>query len=170
MRIFITTLIILAIIIVGAYFLWPTSPKPVVTNFETCVQAGYPILESFPEQCRTPEGSLFIKDPEPGRQEPLPTKPIIVKNVMENQLIESPFIVRGEARGWYFEGSFPVTLLDANGKKLVETYATAQGDWMTASFVPFVSQELVFKATTPTGILVLLQQQQRQRWIRDYSL
>lgn len=33
----------------------------VVTNFEECKNAGYPILESYPEQCRTPDGELFVR-------------------------------------------------------------------------------------------------------------
>ncbi len=33
----------------------------VVTNFEECKQAGYPIMEIYPEQCRTPDGELFVR-------------------------------------------------------------------------------------------------------------
>lgn len=51
------------------------------------------------------------------------------------------FTVIGEARGmWYFEGSFPVTVLDKNGNPLVTTYATAQDEWMVEGFVPFKSE------------------------------
>ncbi len=73
-----------------------------------------------------------------------------------NSEIESPFIIRGEARGnWYFEASFPVHLFDANGKELAVAPATAQDEWMTTNFVPF---ELILnfkKPTTATGTLVL---------------
>jgi hypothetical protein len=48
------------------------------------------------------------------------------------------FSVIGEARGnWFFEASFPIDLLDKDGNILVQTYATAEGDWMTTDFVPF---------------------------------
>jgi len=30
-----------------------------ITNFEECVAAGYPILESYPRQCKTPDGRTF---------------------------------------------------------------------------------------------------------------
>src|SRR3989344_4173501 len=36
-------------------------PPVVVTNFEECVKAGYPILETYPEQCRTPDGRSFAQ-------------------------------------------------------------------------------------------------------------
>jgi hypothetical protein len=32
-----------------------------VTNFEECKQAGYPIMESYPAQCRTASGELFVQ-------------------------------------------------------------------------------------------------------------
>jgi hypothetical protein len=31
-----------------------------IQSFEDCVNAGYPILESYPRQCRTPDGRMFI--------------------------------------------------------------------------------------------------------------
>ena len=33
-----------------------------VTTFEECAAAGYPIMESYPEQCRTPDGKNFVRD------------------------------------------------------------------------------------------------------------
>ncbi len=37
-----------------------TSP---ITNFDECVAAGYPIMESYPEQCRTADGHMFTNEP-----------------------------------------------------------------------------------------------------------
>ncbi len=70
--------------------------------------------------------------------------------------VRSPLIIEGEARGnWYFEASFPVTLLDANGNVLVQHYAMAQDEWMTTEFVPFRT-ELTFSAPAgEEGVLVL---------------
>ena len=31
------------------------------SNFDECVQAGYPVMESYPRQCRTPEGKTFTE-------------------------------------------------------------------------------------------------------------
>lgn len=33
-----------------------------VTSFEECKAAGYPIMESYPEQCVTPDGRMYIND------------------------------------------------------------------------------------------------------------
>lgn len=33
-----------------------------ITNFEECVAAGNPVMESFPRQCRTGEGDHFVED------------------------------------------------------------------------------------------------------------
>jgi len=52
--------------------------------------------------------------------------------------IKSPLQVEGRARGtWYFEASFPIVLVDWDGKIIAESHAEAQSDWMTQDFVPF---------------------------------
>lgn len=81
---------------------------------------------------------------------------IRVTGPKDGELVKSPLVVAGEARGnWYFEASFPVQLLDANGTELAILPAQAQGEWMTTEFVPF-SVTLSFpQPTTPTGTLVL---------------
>ena len=32
-----------------------------ITSFQECANAGYPIMESYPEQCRTPSGKTFTR-------------------------------------------------------------------------------------------------------------
>lgn len=52
--------------------------------------------------------------------------------------VSNPIQVAGEARGyWFFEGSFPVIVVDWDGRIIGEGYATAEGDWMTEDFVEF---------------------------------
>ena len=54
------------------------------------------------------------------------------------QVIESPLEVTGRARGvWFFEGSFPLVLVNWDGLIIAEGYASAEGEWMTEEFVPF---------------------------------
>ncbi len=36
--------------------------KKLVTSFEECAAAGNPIMESYPEQCRTPDGRSFTRN------------------------------------------------------------------------------------------------------------
>lgn len=70
--------------------------------------------------------------------------------------VRSPLTVGGEARGnWFFEASFPVRLLDANGKVLGVANAQAEGNWMTEDFVPFRATIPFAAPTTLTGTLVL---------------
>ncbi|MBN2095528.1 MAG: hypothetical protein JW727_05750 [Candidatus Aenigmarchaeota archaeon] len=36
--------------------------SPGISSFEECVAAGYPVLESYPRQCRTPDGQVFVEE------------------------------------------------------------------------------------------------------------
>lgn len=81
---------------------------------------------------------------------------IFLSSPLPNTTITSPLIVEGEARGtWYFEASFPVRLLDANGNEIAVTPAQAQGDWMTEDLVPYTALLEFSQPSTPTGTLVL---------------
>lgn len=40
----------------------PPSAFSGIRTFEECAAAGYPIAESYPEQCRTPDGRLFVRN------------------------------------------------------------------------------------------------------------
>ncbi len=68
-------------------------------------------------------------------------------------------LMPGQARGtWFFEASFPVVLVDWDGKIIAQTIATAKSDWMTEEFVPFEAT-LTFTADEETysnkGSLIL---------------
>lgn len=53
-------------------------------------------------------------------------------------VIASPLIVEGEARGvWFFEASFPIILTDWDGRIIAEHFAQARGEWMSEDYVPF---------------------------------
>lgn len=77
-----------------------------------------------------------------------PTESITYNNASADMIeVELPFpgavtgkefSVIGKARGnWFFEASFPIDLLDKDGNILVQTYASAQSEWMTTDFVSF---------------------------------
>jgi len=55
-------LIILALVLLlsGCLDNGTVQPSSNITSFEECVAAGYPILESYPRQCNTPDGLHFI--------------------------------------------------------------------------------------------------------------
>jgi len=66
-----TLFIIAAVLVVLAALLMqlipPASPATaVITNFDECAAAGYPIQETFPEQCSTPDGRTFVNEDQSG--------------------------------------------------------------------------------------------------------
>ena len=66
------------------------------------------------------------------------TNLIRVNQPMVESFIASPLQIEGEARGnWFFEASFPVSLVNWDGVIIAEGVAEAQGEWMTEDFVPF---------------------------------
>ena len=133
-------LILLVIILTGTLlgFLYSrlpgnNLPSP-VTTFEECVNAGNPVMESYPRQCRA-DGQTFT---EFVGDEIEKMDLIRINTPRPNQMISSPLTIKGEARGnWYFEASFPVILTNWDGLIIAEGIAQAKGDWMTTDFVPF---------------------------------
>lgn len=80
---------------------------------------------------------------------------IRVTSMKNNQVVDGSFTVTGEARGqWYFEGSFPVRIEDANGKVLGKVVAQAKGEWTTTEYVPFEVFVIFDKYQTSTGYII----------------
>lgn len=80
---------------------------------------------------------------------------IRVDDLEEGSVVDSPLVVEGEARGgWFFEGTFPVQLLDEYNYTIATGQAQAKGDWMTEDFVDF-EVELSFLTQTESGKLIL---------------
>jgi len=90
---------------------------------------------------------------------------IVVSSPIKDSQISSPLSISGRARGvWYFEGSFPVELVDAYGNTVAEGHVTAQGEWTTEEFVPFLgilqfnnyikgsAGKLILKKDNPSGL------------------
>jgi len=81
---------------------------------------------------------------------------IRVFSPLPNAVVKSPLVVEGQARGnWFFEGSFPLKLLDANGNEIARGIAQSQGEWMTTEFVSFKATLNFDAPTTKIGTLVL---------------
>lgn len=66
------TVIGVVVAAVLGYWLYETNKKSAdneplfVTNFEECEAAGYPVMESNPRQCRTPDGTLYVEEGDQG--------------------------------------------------------------------------------------------------------
>lgn len=55
--------VLIALLIVGI-LIWQLKSKEAMQNinsYEDCVAAGYPIMESYPERCSTPDGRTFTR-------------------------------------------------------------------------------------------------------------
>ncbi len=85
---------------------------------------------------------------------------IVVSSPKPNTTVSSPLTITGKARGtWFFEASFPITIVDWDGLIIGEGIATADGEWMTTEFVPFtatISYDLPLNAPYTRGTLILM--------------
>lgn len=65
-RIIAILLFLLAAGVVIFLILYPkfkeTKLRPQVKDFEDCVKAGYPVMESYPRQCSLPSGRFFVEN------------------------------------------------------------------------------------------------------------
>ncbi len=139
-------------------------PAPSVLSFEDCLNAGYPVMESNPRQCRTPDGRTYAEEIMPSITYVNTSQDFIVPELpFPGAVTGKEFTVTGKAKGFYFEASFPVDVLDKDGNVLVHSYAQAQGDWMTAEFVPYKGEikvptsyigpaTLVLRKDNPSGL------------------
>jgi len=81
---------------------------------------------------------------------------IKVSTPLSGATVSNPLTVAGQAIGnWFFEASFPIELVDDQGKILGQSFVQAQGDWMTENFVPFKGEISYQAAATTTGKLIL---------------
>lgn len=85
---------------------------------------------------------------------------IIISSPETNEIVSSPLQVSGRAVGtWFSEGSFPVEIVDGNGKLLgkspVNFAPKSDTDtWMTEGFVDFSGTVTFNKPTTNNGFLI----------------
>lgn len=145
----------------------PEEPALEVASFEDCAKAGYPVMESYPRRCNTPNGLSFtevISSEASITYTNATTDLIVVELPFPGAVVGKQFSVIGKARGmWFFEASFPIEILDKNGAVLATGIAQAQSDWMTTEFVPFKADisipltyigkaTLVAKKDNPSGL------------------
>lgn len=92
------------------------------------------------------EATRFIKAP---RLNSCLSDWILLDDFHQWKSISSPFTVTGFAKGnWFFEASFPIVIVDWDGRIIGKGIATAKDNWMTERFVPFEG-EMTFEK--PTG-------------------
>lgn len=131
----------------GCKFL-ETQPQKSVQTFADCAASGVPVLETFPRQC-VYDGTTFVESIPPfGNDE------IHIISPVRGATVMSPVVITGEAvGGWYFEGQFPIRIIDSERKGIAFGVAHAKGDWMTSDFVPFEATIPFFPATAHGALL-----------------
>ncbi len=146
-------------------------PQVIIKSFEECVQAGNPVSRSHPSQCRAGDQTFTEQIAAPASvATPAATEPveqpatttasaesmISVTSPLPNTKVKSPLEISGNARGtWFFEASFPIVLVDTNGKTIAQSPAKATGEWMTTEFVPFTGTLTWSKNTATSGMLIM---------------
>lgn len=160
-------LAVLVIAAIGAALWFMTKPEEqaVVINdseilsFADCEAAGYPVMESYPRQCKTKDGRTYAEElPAPDPTYANATADHIrVTTPTPGSVTGKPITVMGEARGgWYFEASFPIEVRNAAGAVIATGHAEAQGDWMTSEFVPFKATVEIPESFIGDAVLVLM--------------
>ncbi|MDB5259460.1 MAG: hypothetical protein JWO73_668, partial [Candidatus Taylorbacteria bacterium] len=135
--------IVIILVIIGIAVSKSNTSAPATTNIPPVTQ---PVATSTPAETGTSTGATAADY----------SDLIIATNPKPNQLITSPLVITGKARGtWFFEATFPAVLLDANGKEIARMPIRAEGEWMTNEFVPFKTTFTFAKPATKTGTLVL---------------
>lgn len=151
---FFLTLLFLAVILAGAtgvYLSTRTAQAPVpaaaVLSFADCA-ALYPVMESYPRQCATPDGRTFVEELTLEQlsafisYDNASADLITVSNPAPRSVTGKTFTATGQARGpWYFEASFPIEVRGADGTVIARGLGQPVdgADWMTEEFVPFSS-------------------------------
>jgi hypothetical protein len=46
----------------GLYGVFYTLPSSEINSFDSCIKAGYPVMESYPRQCKTADGRTFVEE------------------------------------------------------------------------------------------------------------
>ena len=127
--------ILLALGAVGFLYYQNQQLKNMLASYQTPVPSSTPVTTTIPY---------------------VPNEPI-VSSPSANMRVTSPLKVAGMVpAGWMSEGVFPIKLVDANRKLIVQGQAKEKvpGDWQSGHPVDFTAT-LTFKNATGSGFLIL---------------
>lgn len=150
-------LAVILILIIGGVYAYIQFNKSIqlaiASKFEECEAAGYPVAESYPRICTTPDGRSLVEDI---GNELEYTDFIRVDSPRPNTTIKSPLVIAGMARGtWFWEGNSTAELYDGSGKSIGFGHVVATGEWMTSDFVSMEGKIEFENPDTLIGKLVL---------------
>ncbi len=154
-------ILIIAVVLIGIWVsFYPakqSSAPTTVMSFDDCLKAEYPVTGIHPRQCKTPDGRIYAEDLS-GKitYNNASADLITVELPFPEAVTAKDFSVIGQARGgWFFEASFPIIVLDKDGKTLATGVAKALDNWMTNDFVFFQGDIHIPKTYTGKATLIL---------------
>ncbi len=111
---------ILIFLSIGAYYFQNRNTAEQITSFAQCEAAGYPVGESYPRQCWTPDGKHFVEDIAPITGEFYgtilgtvllgPTCPVM-RDPPDPQCADKPYATQ-------------LVLTNADGSRVIKTFAS----------------------------------------------
>lgn len=70
-----------------------------ITSFEECVEAGNPVMESYPRQCRTEDGQLFVEEIDLEAGETVQYEGVVTEVDASQAVVDGPFLISLEIAG-----------------------------------------------------------------------
>lgn len=143
MKKYIFAFVLVVLLGVGAYFLYPLLAHAPAVSTQT----------SVPTYVNASANDIVVASPKPG------------------ETLGSIIDVSGRARGlWYFEASFPIEVVTSAGAVVGQGIATADGEWMTEEFVPFTATITLTTPYTGPATLILKKDNPSGESSRDASV
>ena len=106
-----------------------------INSFEECAEAGYPIMESYPEQCRTPDGRNFVRE--------IDDNPIIPPNTgsgIQGKVLLGPIcpVIQDPPEAQCADRLFKTNLVltTPDGEKIVRSFSSNDKGEFQVSVVP----------------------------------
>lgn len=126
--------------------------RPGVSSFDECVAAGFPVMESFPAQCRA-NGRTFVQDiatSTPDRPAGLSSESGNIRVYVPSYggIVGLPLVIAGDART--FENDVQWRLRDADGTELARGFTTALGGGL-GEFGTFTIRSSYLEPKSPQG-------------------
>lgn len=130
----------IGILAIAGYLAWQyyNQSRIEVTDFDSCVAANGIIMETYPAQCRDKNGKAYTEQIITNFTS-TKNKTIKINNFFEGYILTNSLKITGKApSSWFFEGSFPVEVTNANGDIIAQGIAVTIEDWMTDNDVNFI--------------------------------
>lgn len=115
------SIFLLSIFLIGTAYILKN--KDLCCKYQLCVQITDMCDEvsNTDQQVLSEKGSILILD-----------------NIKDGDTVDEGFEIKGRVSGeWFFEGTFPVRVLNTQGEIIESLIATSKGDWMTSNLVDF---------------------------------